>query len=350
MKSSLLSILVDPVTRAPLELETNLQDDAEIISGRLLVRNGPAYPVRDGIPRFVNYSDAGQKETSDAFEYLWKERDTFSSLTAQKTYSTWLVENFGFSSEQERAAYFSGKERILDLGCGRGYASASWLQGSEWDGRAMWVGMDISQAIDVARRNLGHIPNTHFVQGDALSLPFSNDCFNAIISQGVLHHTPSTRLAILSASRVLSTGGEFHFYVYRRKGPVREFTDDFVREKIASLSDEDAWEVMRTLTHLGKILWEAKAEVVVEQDIPLLGIQAGRQNVQRLVYWNFAKIYWNESLSFDENTHVNFDWYRPRYAHRQSAEEVRQWCEESNLSIQWFHEQESGFSVRAVKR
>jgi hypothetical protein len=60
-------------------------------------------------------------------------------------------------------------------------------------------------------------------------------------------------------------------------------------------------------------------------------------------------MYWNEALSFEENVHINFDWYRPRYAHRQTAEQVRTWCDEANLSIYWFHEGEAGYTVRATK-
>jgi hypothetical protein len=71
--------------------------------------------------------------------------------------------------------------------------------------------------------------------------------------------------------------------------------------------------------------------------------------VQRLIYWNFAKLYWNPNWSFEENVHVNFDWYRPRYSHRQTADEVREWCAEAALAITRFHEQESGFTVRATK-
>jgi hypothetical protein len=47
--------------------------------------------------------------------------------------------------------------------------------------------------------------------------------------------------------------------------------------------------------------------------------------------------------------HINFDWYRPVYAHRQTAAEVRSWCAEAGLTIAYFHEQESGYTVRAVK-
>jgi hypothetical protein len=61
-------------------------------------------------------------------------------------------------------------------------------------------------------------------------------------------------------------------------------------------------------------------------------------------------MYWNDSFTFETNNHVNFDWYHPRYAHRQTESEVRRWTEEAALLIVHFDEQESGFTVRAVKK
>lgn len=107
--------------------------------------------------------------------------------------------------------------------------------------------------------------------------------------------------------------------------------------------------MLRPLTKLGQALAELYAEVEVPEDIPFLGIKAGRYDVQRLIYWHFAKLFWNEAFTLEENNHVNFDWYHPRYAHRQTEEEVRHWCEEAGLSIIHFDVQESGFTVRAIK-
>jgi SAM-dependent methyltransferase len=261
----------------------------------------------------------------------------------------WLVEKYGFPSFAEWAGYFSTRDRILDVGCGSGLSSSLFIDSPYWTGEAMWVGADISAAVDVARDRLGHCPNTHFVQADALQLPFRNGSFDTIFSEGVLHHTPSTRQAILAVAHLLEPGGEFHFYVYRKKGPVREFTDDAIRAAIAPLSGDEAWEAMRSLTRLGQALSELDVKVEVPEDVPLLGIKAGEYDVQRLIYWHFAKLYWNPAWSFEENVHVNFDWYRPHYAHRQTEVEVRQWCAEAELTITWFHEQESGFTVRATK-
>jgi len=60
-------------------------------------------------------------------------------------------------------------------------------------------------------------------------------------------------------------------------------------------------------------------------------------------------MFWDERLSFEENCHVNFDWYHPRYAHRHTEEEIRSWCEELGLVIHHFDVEESGFTVRAIR-
>jgi arsenite methyltransferase len=350
MKTALLSRLADPLSLRPLKVEPEEIVGDEIVGGNLRAEGGTRYPLIRGIPRFVVTGDSGQLQTSQAFGFKWKKRDAYDSPAFRANNTQWCLEKYGFDTLQSWVEFFDAQEAILDVGCGSGFSSSLWLDTPYWQGKAMWVGIDISEAVDVALDRLCHIPNTHFVQADALQLPFPDGSFETVFSEGVLHHTPSTRSALLSSARVLATGGEFQFYVYRRKGPVREFVDDYVRERISSLTDDEAWDAMRPLTRLGRDLSETRAEVKLEEDIPLLGIRAGRYDIQRLIYWYFAKLYWNPALSFEENVCVNFDWYRPRYAHRQTADEVRRWCEEASLSIRWFHEQESGFTVRAIKR
>ncbi len=349
MKQALYDLLVDPIAGGPLDLVRLEHDQDDTLAGELRASGGAVYPIVRSIPRLVVTDDADQMQTSDAFGFKWQKRDTYDSPAVKASSIAWMADKYGFVSLEEWAGFYNSRQRILDIGCGSGFSSSLWLDSAYWSGAAMWVGVDISLAIDVARERLKQISNTHFVQANALQLPFRDASFDAIFSEGVLHHTASTRLALLSAARLLEPGGEFHFYVYRRKGPVREFTDDHIRAAIAPLSDEEAWDTMRSLTHLGQTLAELHATIELEEDIPLLGIKAGTHDIQRLMYWNFAKLYWNAAWSFEENVHVNFDWYRPHYAHRQSADQVRQWCGEAGLKVAWFHEQESGFSVRAVK-
>lgn len=348
MKRCLASLLVDPVTRDRLQLEVIGSSGDDVLTGTLASKER-RYRIESGIPRLVTTEDVAQEQTSDSFEFKWKKQDTYGSAASLQRAREWCVDKYGFDSADDWTTYFDSRDRILDVGCGSGFTASLWLDSKLWTGRAMWVGVDISRAIDVAQERLGNVPNTHYVQGDALELPFADGSFDTVYSEGVLHHTPSTRAAILSAARVLAPKGELQFYVYRKKAPVREFTDDYIRQQISTLSNEEAWEALRPLTELGRLLHEAHTNIEVPADIPLLGIHAGRHDLQRLIYWHVAKLYWHPDLSFEENLHINFDWYRPHYCHRHTAEEIREWCGEAHLRIQRFHEQESGFTVRAVR-
>jgi arsenite methyltransferase len=350
MYRSLLDILVDPVAGSALALKNQQPDAGEITGGLLLGGDNRTYRITNGIPRFVLTQDQGQRQTERSFGYQWKQREAYDSKGSKDFSREWLVCRYGFASGSEMQRYFAERRRILDAGCGGGYSASLWLD-SAWQGAgaAQWFGADISEAIDVAQERLTGIPGLHFIQADVCQLPFAEKTFDVIFSEGVLHHTPSTERALRSLVPLLRRGGEIMFYVYRKKGPIREFTDDYIREIMSVLPPEQAWDKLQSLTQLGQALAGLHAEVEVKEDIPYLEIKAGRYDVQRLIYWNFAKLFWNDKLSFDENHLQNFDWYSPRYAFRQTEEEVRRWCNESGLSIFHFNTEESGFTVRAVK-
>lgn len=347
MRESLLEVLVDPVTKTPLQIKPSaLEGTNEVIEGVLSSANGRTYPVTNGIPRFLLTEDQDQKQTESSFGFKWEQRNSYESDAFLKSYHAWLRQKYGFSTDEEMCAFFGGKQRTLEVGCGGGLSASVSLSGR--DRGQEWVGVDISGAVDIARERIGHIMGAHFVQADILQLPFREQSFDAIFAEGVLHHTPSTEQALKSLVPLLTRGGEILFYVYRKKGPIREFTDDYIRDLIADVDPGAAWEMLRPLTKLGQALAELHAEVEVPEDIPYLGIKAGSYDVQRLLYWHVAKMYWNDDYPFEVNHHINFDWYHPRYAHRQTEEQIRRWCGEAGLSITYLHEQESGFTVRAV--
>jgi len=351
MHSSLLDILVDPTSKTPLQLEAERRDsDGNITEGALRGADGRSYPITNGIPRFVATEDSGQLQTADSFGFKWRQRSTYDSPQVQANAREWLLERYGFESAEAMRRHFGSRPRVLDAGCGSGYSSALWLDGVWPDGAdAAWYGADISEAIDVAQDRLGTMADTHFVQADIMHLPFPEQTFDFCFSEGVLHHTPSTEQALKALVPLLKPGGEMMFYVYRKKAPIREFADDHIRDVLSRLDPEEAWAMLRPLTQLGQSLADLHAEVDVPEDIPYLGIKAGRYDVQRLIYWFFAKLFWNEAYTFEENNHVNFDWYHPTYAHRHTEEEIRRWCDDAGLSIVRFNAQLSGFTIRAVR-
>src|SRR2546427_3670503 len=99
------------------------------------------------------------------------------------------------------------------------------------------------------------------MQADIVNLPLSAQAVDIVFSEGVLHHTNSTEAAIKSLAGLLKPGGRFLFYVYRRKGPIREFTDDYIRGQLQAMSPEEAWRAMESLTRVGIAIGELKAEI-----------------------------------------------------------------------------------------
>ena len=67
------------------------------------------------------------------------------------------------------------------------------------------------------------------------------------------------------------------------------------------------------------------------------------------MYWNVLKFYWNDSFSFDENNHINYDWYYPKYAWRHTPEEVTDWMKKLSLDKKVLNVTESGICVIAKK-
>jgi SAM-dependent methyltransferase len=171
--------------------------------------------------------------------------------------------------------------------------------------------------------------------------------FDIVFSEGVMHHTPSTRETLLALARLVRPGGLFAFYVYNRKAPAREFTDDHIREQIADLDPQAAWDALMPLTRLGKALGDLDVELDVPEAVDVLGIPAGKINLQRFFYWYVCKAYYRPEFSLDEMNHINFDWFMPKYCHRQTPDEVRAWCGQAGLTVERLKAEEAGITVLA---
>jgi SAM-dependent methyltransferase len=317
--------------------------------GERLTLRGEAFEVQDGILRQRAVVSERQAQTSDTFGFKWHKRDTFESDASIARMKAWLIERYG---DVARADWWEGNGRapvVLDAGCG-GAMSALALFDGVLD-RMRYVGVDISDAVDVAAARFAERDlEAGFVQADLNRIPLPDGSVDVLFSEGVLHHTDSTRDALLATARLLAPGGRYLFYVYRRKGPIREFTDDYIRERLQELEPQEAWDAVMPLTKLGQLLGDLGVTVDVPEDIELLGIPAGPIDLQRLFYWHVFKAFHHPDLSLDELNHINFDWYAPRNAHRQSPEEVRAWCAEAGLEIEREVVEDAGITIVARRR
>ncbi len=91
---------------------------------------------------------------------------------------------------------------VLDLGCGTGMLSMM-LTTNGFN----VIGMDIS-FLSLCRMKL-KMNTPKAVQGDAISLPFHNSSFGAVVSLGSWRHFPDIETAALETSRILAAEGVF---------------------------------------------------------------------------------------------------------------------------------------------
>jgi SAM-dependent methyltransferase len=288
-----------------------------------------------------------QRQTEDVFSYKWRRRETYESEHMQAEWKRWMLEKyFDGDPAGPRRLLGPGPKRILDAGCGSG-GSAMLLFGDLLRAHS-YIGVDVSDAMEVGRARFRerNLPG-EFHRHDLNEIPEDLGCFDVIFSEGVLHHTDSVRASLVNLARRLTTGGRMLFYVYARKGPIREFTDDHVRGWIRPLDNEQAWEALRPLTLLGKHLGELNVEIQVPEDIPFLRIRKGSYDLQRFFYYSICKAYYRPDYSIDEMNHINFDWFRPSNCHRHDAQQIRQFCADAGLVVERLHEEESGITVIA---
>jgi SAM-dependent methyltransferase len=182
-------------------------------------------------------------------------------------------------------------------------------------------------------------------------LPFPDSVFDLIIADGVLHHTPNTKAAVFELYRKLRPAGQFFFYVYKKMGAARQFSDKHIRNELSKLSPEECLDECRAMTELGRELSRIGATVTLTRPINVLGIPAGTHDVQRLIYYNFVKCFWNDAFDFETNNMVNFDWYHPREAWQHTVEEVEGWLKSLDVEEYTFNDANpNGISVLLRKR
>lgn len=349
MKESLVQYIVCPCCGANFELKgESIDPEGEIVRGQLICANAHLFPVTEGIPRLVLEDNItqGQRDTKLSFEEKWRRIPQYGHEDKTREFQlNWYLQRYGWASNDNLVDFLSTRRFILDAGTGLGRDAKLYAENT----RGEVFAIDISRGIDIAYSHLAPLPNLHLIQADLTRLPFGESFFDFIACDQVLHHTPDTEKSFKYLLRFLKLGGDIAVYVYKKKGPIREFCDDYIRSYSTKLPAEDCYKLARSVTRLGKSLSDLKLDIVVPEDIPILAIKAGKHDLQRFIYWNILKCFWNNEFDFETNVMINFDWYHPKYAHRYTPEEVRKWLLDAELEILNFDVSESGISIRAKK-
>ncbi len=345
----------------PLQLEVHHEAGGQVLEGVLWADETTWYPVQGGVPCLlrgpyrpadeafrrrhglpamadtVTRDDAqaqGQSKTAETFSDKWRRFKQYGLEPAHRTFLfDWYCRKLGLPDQDALRAFYRDKSLILEIGPGSGFNSR--FMAEQTDGHV--IAVDISEAAMTTYENTCDLPNCHVVRADVMDLPLPDNAFDFAIADGVLHHTPDTKQAVKALYRKVKPGGRMFFYVYRQMGPARQFCDQHIRKAMSGVEPQACYEACEGLTELGRELSRLDATITLEKPIPVLGIPAGEHNVQRLLYYNFVKCFWNEAFDFETNNMVNFDWYHPHHAWQHTEQEVVGWLDELGVTDYALH-------------
>jgi SAM-dependent methyltransferase/uncharacterized protein YbaR (Trm112 family) len=354
MRKELIGRLDPRLGLAADDLHVFKEEQGHVREGLLRASDGSWYPIVHGVPCFLRGAlrpdfrsfedrhglqtcDSGRQPgpphpqalTSATFSDKWRRFRSYGLAPGHHSFLfDWYCKKLGLADVADLRAFYRGQQCILEVGPGSGFNTRFMAENTA----GTVFAADISDGALTTFDNTQHLSNCHVVQADLMDLPFADHAFDFIIADGVLHHTPDTRAAVRALYPKVKPGGRFFFYVYKKMGPARRFCDQYIREHFSKLDPESCYAACEGLTELGRQLSGLKAQVTLTEPIPILGIPAGTHEVQRLLYYNFVKCFWNDAFDFDTNNMVNFDWYHPHHAWQHTEEEVAGWLQELGVA------------------
>ncbi|MEE2756582.1 MAG: methyltransferase domain-containing protein [Myxococcota bacterium] len=189
------------------------------------------YPIIGGIPRLLPPDLLGPflREAYPEVLALWPELQVFTENTPSPeqdvldTLTSYSFQHVAMADDVELRddwlatwnrfqpnlppESFSGQS-VLEVGSGEGRHAC--LVGEH---ASLMVGLDLSRGVELAFKRDPN-PNSYYVQGDLRRPPFKAKSFDALYSNGVLHHTPDPALSFRSVTGLVNSGGGVYIWVY----------------------------------------------------------------------------------------------------------------------------------------
>jgi SAM-dependent methyltransferase len=191
------SLYVCPRCRGRLELRAGA-DGGE---GVLACGNQHGFPVKDGIPRFV---EADNYAASFGFQWQAHARDQLDSATGAPVSRNRLFRGTRWPERMPG-------ELILEAGCGSGRFTEVLLSTG-----AKVVSFDYSAAAEVTHRAFaGH--GATVCQASIYEMPYAPASFDRVFCFGVIQHCPDVKAAFSALVAMVKPGGHLAVDVYDRR-------------------------------------------------------------------------------------------------------------------------------------
>jgi uncharacterized protein YbaR (Trm112 family) len=329
---------------APMAHEREVE--TEIITGALTCEKCHVYyPIHNGVPRMLTYATRVAEVHRQANrEWIQKrlkdltlpacsappgEREIARNFSTEWTNYEWSGKSYWLGTPEavlDWMRFSLGTSRhslegklVLEAGIGIG-GIADGLSQSE---RCEIVGIDLSYSVDQAARYFRHNPLLHIVQASIFALPFRSATFDAVYSQGVLHHTYSPKDAFIHLALLPKNNAMLYVWVY-------------------SHADASANLLRRALMLIERTLRPA----ISRMPGPIQTVALAPAIFPYILYQNLVrrrKLGREKTASYgwSEALHAARDRLTPKFASRHTYEEVATWFESQSYGELEFLRDES---------
>lgn len=138
------------------------------------------------------------------------------------------------------------KSKLLDQGCGGGRYTTAW----KLMGAGHCTGFDFSEiGLNDAKLRVesAGLNNIDFVQGSVLDMPFEDESFDIVYSNGVLHHTEDWKKGISEQLRVMKPGAWGWQYLIEKPGGIFWDKIEILRAILRNVPKPFAQQIMKGL-------------------------------------------------------------------------------------------------------
>lgn len=195
--------LVCPVSKGDLYFESE--------TGNLFCpQSGITYPVFKGVPVMMT-----EPEFLNPSEQYFEE---FKKKLNSRNFINYFERRWTKLSQYTNLGQLGPGKRILESGAGQGYATRLIRERTDAEVFAIDYSMAASLA---AHNNLGK--EAQICQADSCALPFSDEYFDFVLGNALLHHIEDQKKAVEESVRVCKKGGYVVFIEPNRFHPIQIF-------------------------------------------------------------------------------------------------------------------------------